>query len=1039
MRRFYLLAGFLIINLLVLSQVANFTIPDTVCVNQSIFAQNMSTGGTSYYWNFCSGNLSSTPVGLNMGNLGPFDRPVYSSIAKDEDNYFVFISNNIDGRIIRLAFGNNLTNTPIATNLGNMGVLQTGAEGIQIKKDVLTGNWFGLIVIGGTVNNLVRLSFGSSLNNIPVASNLFNIDNLMDYPHTIYTFYENGNWYSLIGNYYNNTLIRMNFGNSLANLPHATSLGNVGNLNGPVGFYPVEESGIWYLFVVNRNSNSLSRLNFGSSLINAPTGINLGNVHGTIDLPRSITVIRDCGKVYGFVVNESTNDIVRLTFPNGLLSTPEGTSLGNIANFSFPHHISELFRVGDSLYTFIMNVNNNTISRLCFASCNNSSIPSSNLQNPPSFSYNTPGIYNISLVVNEGSPSQSNICKDIYVKGSTLPTVTGDTSLCVGDPLNLISTESIGDSFLWTGPNGFFSTSRNLIIPSVNLNNAGKYTLTVSGCANAVVDKLVSVAVNPTVTGDAFICFGDTLHLSASSSPANAYLWTGPDGFTSTSQNISIPNAGQNNSGNYTLTVSGCLNPAFSSLVIVATNPTIIGDTTICDGGTLNLSSNAAPGNTYLWTGPNGYTSTSQNLTITGITINDAGVYTLHLGGCANVASTRIVNVISRPTVLGDTSVCEGDTLRLISSATTGNSYLWTGPNGFSSTSQNLSIPNVSVSNSGAYALMINGCISASFYSTVKISTNPAITGDTNVCVGEVLSLSSNSTSGDTFLWSGPNGFTSTSQILTIPVISAINEGEYTLTLSGCPNVEAKKIVNVLTSPTVSGDTSICVGDTLHLISSAAHVDSFLWTGPNGYSSVNPDLVILNFSENQVGRYTFTFGGCTNASVNKIISIAPNPLVNLGNDTIICQGSILILNAGNSGSKYEWNTGESSQTITIEKPGTFSVNVSKGLCSANDDIFIDNCGSELWFPNVFTPNKDGLNDRFRPVSLRVIGSFQILIFNRWGQQLYESNDPYTGWDGTYNGNMCPDGVYYYIAEYILGSQSTSSNQNFKRGAITLLR
>ncbi len=1039
MRKLFLLSSLLLVNLLVFSQVANFIIPDTVCVNQSISIQNTSIGASSYYWNFCSGNLASTPVGLNMGNFGALDRPVYSSIAKDGSNYFVFISNNTDGRIIKLSFGNDMTNTPVATNLGNFGILEANTEGIQIKRDALTGNWFGLVVIGGSVNNLIRLNFGNSLNNIPTVSNLHNIDNLLNYPHTLYTFYENGNWYSFICNFNTSNIIRLNFGTSLANIPTATNLGNVGILIGPVGLYPVQENGFWHLFVINRGDNSLSRLYFGSSLLNTPTGINIGNVGGLLNYPRSISIIKDCGNIFGFVVNEGSNDIVRLTFPDGLSSMPSSTSLGNIGNFSFPHHISELFRVGDSLYTFIMNVNNSTISRLTFPSCINSSIQSSNLQYPPSFFYNNPGTYNISLVVNEGLPSQSNICKEIYVKGFTLPIVTGDTNLCVGDPLNLVSTGSTGDSFLWTGPNGFFSTSRNLIIPSVSLFNAGKYTLTVSGCKNVVVEKLVSVALNPTVTGDAYICFGDTLHLSASSSQANSYLWTGPNGFTSTSQNISIPNAGQSNSGTYTLTVSGCLNPAFNSLVIVATNPTIIGDTTICDGGTLNLSSDAASGNTYLWTGPNGYTSTSQNLTITGITINDAGVYTLHLGGCANVASNWSVNVITRPSVSGDTSVCEGDTLRLNSIATAGNSYFWTGPNGFSSTSQNLSIPNVSSSNSGVYSLMINGCISASFRSTVKISTNPAITGDTTVCVGGVLSLSSNSTSGDTFLWSGPNGYSSSSHILTIPDISILNEGEYTLTLSGCPNVEAKKNVNVISSPTVMGDTLVCAGDTLHLISNADQSYSFLWTGPNGFSSANQDLVIFNFSESQAGRYTLILGGCTNASANKIVSIAPDPFVSLGNDTIICEGSIITLNAGNSGSKYKWNTGESSQKITVEKPGTFTVNVSNGLCSASDEIFIDNCGNELWFPNVFTPNKDGLNDRFKPVSLRGIGSFQILIFNRWGQQLFESNDPYSGWDGTYNGNDCPGGVYYYIAEYILGTQSSISNQRVKRGAITLLR
>jgi gliding motility-associated-like protein len=734
MKRYPLLFSLLILNFSLFSQIADFNMPDTVCINQSISIQNTSTGGTSFYWNFCSGNLANTPLGLNMGNIGSLNRPVYSSIAHDGNDYFVFICNIQDGTITRLAFGNSLTNNPIATNLGNLGVMGYYIEGIQIKKDSVTGKWFGLVA-WGQVDNLIRLDFGNSLNNVPIAENLGNIGSMMSFSHTIYTFYEGGNWYSFIGNNGNSTIIRLNFGNSLGNSPSVTNLGNIGGINGPVGLYPIQENGIWYMFVVNRDDNSLSRLNFGNSLLNSPTGVNIGDIGGSMNYPRSITFLKDCGKIFGFVVNEGTNDIVRLIFPNGLMSSPTGVSLGNIANFSFPHHISELFRVGDSLYTFIMNVDNNTISRLCFASCNNASIPSSNLQNPPAFSYHTPGFYNVSLVVNEGLPSQSSICKEVFVKEPSSPTVTGDTVLCAGDTLNLISSTNPGDSFLWKGPDGFLSINQNLTLPNVNINNAGKYTLTVSGCANAEIDKMVSVAEGPTIAGDTLICAGDTLRL---------------------------------------------------------------------------------------------------------------------------------------------TSIIDAD-----------NSYLWSGPNSFFSTNQNLTIP--------------------------------------------------------------------------------------------------------------------------------------------------------EFNATQAGKYTLSIGSCANTSANALISIAPGPLVNLGNDTLICQGSTIILNAGNPGSNYQWNTGAISQTIPVEIPGSYSVVVSNGSCISSDDIFIDNCGSELWFPNVFTPNYDGLNERFKPVSLRVIGSYQITIFNRWGQKLYESNDAYAGWDGTFNGKICPDGVYYYLAEYILGLQSSSFDQRVTRGAVTVLR
>ena len=130
--------------------VPGFTIPDTVCVNQLFNIINTTTGGSSYFWNFCSGNLSNNPIGLNMGNLGSVSGPVYSAILKEGSNYYVFISNYSNGTLTRLSFGNSLINTPVSTNLGNLGVLQQYIEGIQIKKDSVTGNWYGFISVSYT-------------------------------------------------------------------------------------------------------------------------------------------------------------------------------------------------------------------------------------------------------------------------------------------------------------------------------------------------------------------------------------------------------------------------------------------------------------------------------------------------------------------------------------------------------------------------------------------------------------------------------------------------------------------------------------------------------------------------------------------------------------------------------------------------------------------------------------------------------------------------------------------------------------------------
>ena len=358
--------------------------------------------------------------------------PVYVAIAKDGNDCYSFITNHWDGTLTRNYYGNSFSNSPVSSvNLGNLGILPIKFEGIQIKKS--NGNWYGLINGGMHSDNLFRLDFGNSLSNIPVATNLGNVSSVLNTPHSIYTFQENGNWYSFVANNVSNTLARLSFGNSLANTPTGINLGNIGAINGPVGLFPIQDSsGTWYLFVVNRGDNTISRLKFGNSLTTTPTGVNLGSI-STLNLPRSITILRDCGQILGFVVNEGTNDIVRLTFPNGIESIPVGVSFGNIANFNFP-------------------------------GCKDSSIPSSAAQNPPSISYNVPGTYNINLVVDEGLPSQANVCKQIVVIGQPVIAIipANPTTICSGDQVAL--TASGATSYSWS--NGLGTTKSITVKPT---------------------------------------------------------------------------------------------------------------------------------------------------------------------------------------------------------------------------------------------------------------------------------------------------------------------------------------------------------------------------------------------------------------------------------------------------------------------------------------------------------------------------------------------------------------------------------------------
>jgi gliding motility-associated-like protein len=120
----------------------------------------------------------------------------------------------------------------------------------------------------------------------------------------------------------------------------------------------------------------------------------------------------------------------------------------------------------------------------------------------------------------------------------------------------------------------------------------------------------------------------------------------------------------------------------------------------------------------------------------------------------------------------------------------------------------------------------------------------------------------------------------------------------------------------------------------------------------------------------------------------------------------------------------------------VSEPGRYWVTVTKESCSKTDSIHFGDCPAAIWFPNVFTPNGDGLNDTYHPVAVG-IDKYQIIIFNRWGEQMFESISIEPGWDGTFKGALCPDGVYVFISTYktTVAPEVTEKSQ----GSITLIR
>jgi gliding motility-associated-like protein len=456
---------------IVTSQIS-FEVPDTVCINDSVIITNTSREATTYYWNFCSGNLFYDPGGENFPDPGILNGPAFIDIAEDESGYYAFITNLTDGTITRYFFGHDLLSTPASVNLGDFdGIIPQYVQGIQVVQD--DGQWYAFIVGGQREESrLVRLDFGSSLSNTPVAVNLRNAG-AMDYPVDLYIFQENGQWYGFTANYNLNRLTQFYFGVDLTSDPIAITFGELLGLNHPIGLFPMKVDGNWFMFVTNYSSNEIIALDFGSSLASIPSGRSIGDPDYLL-YPVDLTILRDCERTFGFVLNR-LGDIVRMEFNRGIDNDPDFTSLGTVGNLYHPQGISDVFRVGDTLFAFVANIDNNSITRLYFPGCNNASIASSTDRDPHPFFYNEPGNYNISLVINEGLPDQENYCQNITVFESPEVSLGNDTVI---DPSTTITLDAGGDYAAYEWSTG--ETTRN-----IEIDRAGVYSVVVSnefGC-----------------------------------------------------------------------------------------------------------------------------------------------------------------------------------------------------------------------------------------------------------------------------------------------------------------------------------------------------------------------------------------------------------------------------------------------------------------------------------------------------------------------------------------------------------------------------
>jgi gliding motility-associated-like protein len=231
---------------------------------------------------------------------------------------------------------------------------------------------------------------------------------------------------------------------------------------------------------------------------------------------------------------------------------------------------------------------------------------------------------------------------------------------------------------------------------------------------------------------------------------------------------------------------------------------------------------------------------------------------------------------------------------------------------------------------------------------------------------------------------------------------------------------------------------NICEGELAWLSATATGNEplTYQWTLPDGSNVNDPFLIFLNASSTHAGQYRVKVSdalGCSDSTL-LTLQVTPNPADWFLQDTILFENQYLL--AGPAGyASYSWSTGDTLPEITVNTEGLYTLQLTThNLCAGADSTYLKMLEAESPFlvPNAFTPNNDGLNDTFRPVvDYERVRQFSMVIYNRWGQMIFETNNPAEGWDG----KDAPEGVYSWVVSY---SNQTGKGYQLK-GVVTLIK
>ena len=328
-------------------------------------------------------------------------------------------------------------------------------------------------------------------------------------------------------------------------------------------------------------------------------------------------------------------------------------------------------------------------------------------------------------------------------------------------------------------------------------------------------------------------------------------------------------------------------------------------------------------------------------------------------------------------------------------------------------------------------------CRVGSNFVTIYVNPLPVVsmTRNTNACFGSDVIFTANG--GATYQWTGPNGFTSTSAQIILPDVTNSDDGKYFLTAisdKGCiRNDSTTLVVNPVPIAGLSGNDHICEGSTSQL--QATGGIRYSWTPVIGLSSPTVPNPIASPKDTVTYKvYVYNQYECADSAF-VTINVWKKPVAKAGPDKKTKEGIPVVLDGSASGTNvtYSWTPPvfldhpeslKPKATLTDDFRYTLTVVSNQGCGMSVDEVFVK-VFKNVVVPNAFSPNGDGINDNWQIRGLSSYPDAVLQVYNRYGQQLFESKSYNTPWNGTYKGTLLPVGTYYYIIDLKIGEPPLS--------------